>query len=117
MASVEFVPFDLEVHMDEYIQMNIEYLTWVSEQYMEHFNIDAFSILGQSVKEYVEDHLEPFISLKPTEGILYILEYQGKITGMGAIYELRDKVGEIKRMWTRPEFRAEDMRHNLSIIF
>ena len=104
----ELVPFDLNVHLEEYIQMNIEYQTWISDQFKEHYQIDTVSMVGP-VQEYVMDHLEPFISMKPPGGVLYILKVDEKIAGMGAIKKLGESVGEVKRMWVRPEFRGRGL--------
>jgi len=101
----EFVPFDPDVHMEEFIQMNVEYLTWVSDQLDENYQIDAFSMLGQTIPEWVDDNLEPYISLKPPKGILYILEVDGDVAGMGALKKLSGGIGEVKRMYNRPQFR------------
>ena len=101
----EFVPFDPDVHTEEFTQMNIEYLTWVFNQLDENYQIDTAALLGQTVPEGVNDNLEPHISLKPPEGILYILEVDGKVAGMGVLKKLSDGIGEVKRMYNRPQFR------------
>ena len=101
----EFVPFNKDIHMEEFIQMNVEYLTWVSDQLDENYQLDAASVLGQTIPEWVDDNLEPYISLKPPEGILYILEVDGDIAGMGVLKKLSDGIGEVKRMYNRPQFR------------
>ena len=101
----EFVSFDPDVHMEEFIQMNVDYLTWVSEQLDENYRVDAVSVLGQTIPEWVDDNLEPYISLKPPEGILYILEVDGDVAGMGVLKKLSDGIGEVKRMYNRPQFR------------
>ncbi|MBN1683166.1 GNAT family N-acetyltransferase [Candidatus Bathyarchaeota archaeon] len=46
-------------------------------------------------------------SLKPSEGILYILKVDGVTAGMGALRRLDDSVGEIKRMYVRPSYRGK----------
>ena len=103
----EFVPFDSSVHMEAFIQMNVEYLTWVYNKLDENYNVDVVSILGQTVQEFVNDHLEPYISLRPPEGILYILEVDGEVAGMGAIQKLDNETGEFKRMYNRPRHRGK----------
>ena len=102
----EFVPFDSNVHMEEFTQMNIEYLTWISNHLDKNYQIDAVSVLGQTIPEWVDDNLEPYISLKPPEGILYILEVDGDVAGMGVLKKLSDGIGEVKRMYNRPQYRG-----------
>jgi len=108
MSSSSYVKFDPDIHRDEFIQMNIELMTWIADQLLENYQIDTIPIIG-SVQEYVESHLESFIRLKPPNGVLYIIEVDGMVAGMGALKKLGDSVGEIKRMWIRPEFRAEGL--------
>lgn len=113
----EFVSFDPDVHIEDFIQMNIDYLTWVSEQLYENYRVDAFSVLGQTIPEWVDDNLEPYISLKPPEGILYILEVDGDVAGMGVLKKLSDGIGEIKRMYNRPQYRRRGYaRRMLNIL-
>ncbi len=45
-------------------------------------------------------------SINPPDGIIYILEADGHAVGMGALKKLDDKVGEIKRMYIRPDYRG-----------
>ena len=103
---VEFVPFELKVHKEEYRQLNIELITWIADQLRENYQTDAVSIVGQTIPEYVNDHLEDLTSLKPPDGIIYLLVAEGEIAGMGAIRKLSDKIGEIKRMYIRPTYRG-----------
>ena len=105
----EFVPFDPHVHMNDFIQMNIEYAIWLWDQLRENYQVDPSSVTGQTPQEYVEDHLESFVSLKPPEGILYILEVDGDVAGMGGIRVLRETVGEVKRMYNRPQYRGRGL--------
>ena len=66
----------------------------------------AFSIIGQSIPEYIDDHLEELTSLKPREGIIYLLVADELVTGMGALRKLIGRIVEIKRMYIRPTFRG-----------
>jgi len=61
----------------------------------------------QTVQEYVESNIESLASYRPQEGILYLLQEGKEIVGMGAIHKLKKDVGEIKRMYIRPEFRGK----------
>ena len=103
---VKFVPFDLNVHKKEYIKLNIELITWIADQLGENYQLDAVSTIGQTIPEYVDDHLQDLTSLKPPEGIIYLLVVAGDIAGMGALRKLSDEIGEIKRMYIRPHYRG-----------
>lgn len=41
---VEFVPFDSSVHLEAFIQMNVEYLTWIFNTLDENYKVDVVSI-------------------------------------------------------------------------
>ena len=101
-----FVQLNPEVNIEEFIQLNIETITWHSEQLNQEYKINASSNTGQNIREYVDEHLEGLTSLKPPEGIVYLLKVEGKIVGMGAIKKLSDEIGEIQRMYIRPNYRG-----------
>ena len=104
---VGLIPFDLNAHKEEYRQLNIELIAWITDQLGKNYQIDAVSMVGRTVPEYVDDHLEDLAGLKPPDGIIYLLEAEGEIAGMGAIRKLRDQIGEIKRMYIRPPYRGK----------
>ncbi|MHA1729096.1 MAG: GNAT family N-acetyltransferase [Promethearchaeota archaeon] len=103
----KFIPLDLDVHKAEFIQLNLEHLTWVSDELLEHYDIDIRSQIPISLREYVEGSINSFASLKPPSGIFYLLDVDGKIGGMGGIRKLREDTGEIKRMYINPKHRGE----------
>lgn len=102
----EIVPFDPNVHMEDYVQMYIEYITWVNDELVEKYQVDLLSSIGQTASEFVDDNLEPYMSLKPPDGVLYMLEVEGAVAVMGVKQKLREGVGEIKRMYNRPQYRG-----------
>jgi len=102
----EFVPFDLNVHKEEFVKLNVEFITWIADQLRENYQLDSVSNIGQTIPEYVDAHLEDLTSLKPSDGIIYLLVDAGDVAGMGAIRKLSDEIGEIKRMYIRPLYRG-----------
>lgn len=103
---VAFVPFDGSVHREEYRQLNVELITWIADQFTTKYQLDAVSLTGQPILEYVDDHLEDLTRLQPPDGIIYLLVVEGDIAGMGAIRKLSEEIGEIKRMYIRPLYRG-----------
>jgi len=103
---VEFVLFDLNVHKEMFFKLNVEFITWIADQFRENYQVDSVSSIGQTIPEYVEEHLEDLTSLKPPDGIIYLLVDSGDIAGMGALRKLSDEIGEIKRMYIRPLYRG-----------
>ena len=93
-----FVQLNLDVHKEVFTQLNIELITWIAHQLREKYNFNPIAKVGQAVSEYVAEHLKDFTLLKPPNGIVYLLQVEGSIVGMGAIKKLKDHIGEIKRM-------------------
>lgn len=103
---IEFVPLDPEIHRDQFIQLNVEHVSWMVQQLKEKYQLDALSLVEQTIPEYVEEHLDDLIGLKPPDGIVFLLVVDGDVAGMGALRKLRDVIGEIKRMYIRPTYRG-----------
>ena len=106
MQEPKIVPFNPEKHMEGYIEIYTDYITWFSQQFIEHNNRDIYTEMDSSITEFVQNNLEPYISMKLPEGTLQILEVDGKVAGMGVIHKLSEDTGEIKRMYNRPEYRG-----------
>ena len=93
---VNFVPYDEMTHRDPFLKLNVEHLNWFVKEAFARHNIDTIAIAGpRTVQEYVETHLDEFTSIRPPKGIIYMVEAEGKVVGMGALRELEEGVGEI----------------------
>ena len=103
---IDYIPVDLSTHKSLLIDLTDEYFSWIGDEIKKHYDLDAISILGQSVRDYAENSVNELTSYKPPEGIFYILQIEDKIIGMGAFRKLSDKTGEVKRMYIRPNFRG-----------
>ena len=102
----KIVPFNEEVHRDEFYQMNLETLNWHGEELLENYQFNAWEFLGKTSEEFTKDEMEPYLKNKPPDGINLILEVEGKAAGMLAIWKISDGLGEVHRMWIRPEYRG-----------
>lgn len=103
---VEFIPIDLKIHKSLLIELNSEYLDWITNKVQKEYDLDLISILGQSTREYAKNSVENLTSYIAPEGIYYILYLNNKIAGMGALHKLKLNIGEIKRMYIRPKYRG-----------
>ena len=110
---VKFVPYDKNVHRDHFLKLNVEHLGWFVNEAFKRHDIDASLLEGPSVQEYVETHLDDFTSIEPPQGIIYMVEIEGNVIGMGALRKLEERVGEIKRMYIRPEYRGRGLGKQL----
>jgi GNAT superfamily N-acetyltransferase len=106
MVEVEYVPFDKDIHVNELREMYLKYLTWVASELYREYQINLPAMIGVSIKDVVESSIGSFTGLKPPEGILLIAKVDGKVAGTGALKRLREDIGEIKRMYNRPQYRG-----------
>jgi len=104
---VKFIPADINIHRSILVEFNIEYVDWTVSEVQKRYAIDLTSTVEQTVQGYVESNIESLASYRPQEGIFYLLQEGEEIVGMGAIRKLKKDVGEIKRMYIRPEFRGK----------
>jgi GNAT superfamily N-acetyltransferase len=103
---VTLVPYDPIVHREQFFELNVEYLTWFVNESIAQDRIDLQSMTGPTVREYVEGVIDDYTSIPPSEGIIYVLEVEVEIVGMGALKKLKEGIGEIKRMYIRSEYRG-----------
>jgi GNAT superfamily N-acetyltransferase len=104
---IEYIPIDLKVHESVLIDLTNEYFSWIGDEIKKHYDLDAFSILRQQIRDYAEKSVKELTSYKPPDGIFYILQIKEKIIGMGAVRKLKVNIGEIKRMYIRQGFRGK----------
>ena len=103
----EFVYFDHDVHMDEFRQMYIEWLSEQMNELKEKYGIDFFYESGRTVEEIVDANLDRYSGLKPPNGVFLILEVEGIVSGMVTLKKISDSRGLINLMYNRPEYRGK----------
>jgi N-acetylglutamate synthase-like GNAT family acetyltransferase len=116
---LEFIPINLNVHKSLLVDLNEEYFSWIASKMKEHYGFDIFNVGGTIqnnrieqkalIRIYAEMSVERFTSYIPPEGIYYILQTDEKIAGMGALRKIKMNVGEVKRMYIKPEHRAKGL--------
>ena len=107
MNQARFVPYN-DTHRSELAQMNKEYIIWQCDSLLKHYKFDLMNYvnLAGGIPKWVENRVNHITSLTPPAGILYIIETNKGVAGMGAIQKLGSDVGEVKGMFNRPEFRG-----------
>ena len=104
---VELVQVDLAVHRGILADLSEEYLVWVAEQFKEHHGIEISAPGGLTVREYARRGVDSLASYAPPRGVCYLVKVDEEMIGMGALRKIRDGVGEIKRMYVKPEYRGK----------
>jgi len=103
----EFVPFDPDVHKEEFVQLDTEYNTWLFDQSIEKYQVDGLSIIGTTITDLVNNHLDVLTRLRPPEVIFYLLVVEGEVVGMGGLRKLNDDAAaRIMWMYVRPDCRG-----------
>ncbi len=92
--------------MEEFIQLNMDYVGWIVNQVLERYGIDFEDTMGMTVEEYCRSKCDEFSSISENDGALLIVEEEGTVIGMGALTRYDENVGEIQRMYLKPEFRG-----------
>jgi len=103
--NVRFLPVDLRIHRSQVIDLNMEHMNWVLKESAALRDLVATSAV--SIREHVISIVEKLCSDVPPHGIYYLLELEDGIIGMGALHQIREKTGEIKRMYIRPAYRGK----------
>jgi len=97
------IPYDDRIHREQLFQLNVEYFEYLRDAAIKNLGATGFV---KNPREYVKSVFPEFASIKPYEGIIYLLMVDDKAIGMGALRKLEDGVGEIKRMFIRPEYQG-----------
>jgi len=106
LLKYEFVLYHDEKHRKQFYALNLEYLTFVVTENKATYGIDVIPD-GGTVEEYLKRVFNKFTMIKPPEGIIYILEKDSLVEGMGVLREIEDGVGEIKRMYIKPRSQGK----------
>ena len=110
--KIHFLPVDLHKHRSQVVDLNVEYMNWWLKGIEEGFKTDLATLLGWS-KEAVENKKREYLTSEVEKlcsdlhGVYYLLELEGAIIGMGALHQIREKAGEIKRMYIQPAYRGK----------
>jgi len=110
--EVHFLPVDLRIHRSQVVDLNVEYMNWWSRGIEECFRADLATLLGWS-KEAVEGKKREYLTSEVEKlcsepcGVYYLLELGDAIIGMGALHQISERAGEIKRMYIRPAHRGK----------
>jgi len=106
--ELRFLPVDLQVHRSQVFDLMVEYNEWMFKEVKEQFKIDILRFRGiPSVHEYVTTTIDKTYSLASSRGIFYLVELEGAIIGMGALHQIGERIGAIRRMFIRPAYRSK----------
>ncbi len=100
---VEFVPYNPEKHREQFFELNVAYFNHLNQLNLHNRG----HILLENPHEYVESVFQTFSAIKPPDGIIFLIMNEDKAVGMGAMRKLEDGIGEVKRMFVKPDFQGK----------
>jgi ribosomal protein S18 acetylase RimI-like enzyme len=105
----EFVIFDPSTHRLAFLELSEEYFDWMASELHKNYDIDVPSLLGISLRDYIESNVDEFITSLSSDGVLYLLREKEEIIGMGALRKLKEGRGDVKRMYIKPKYRGKGL--------
>ncbi len=78
-----------------------EYLEWANGRVNEEFGVDF------DIKTMLEDDMAELEIFSPPDGRVMLVIEKSRAAGIGCLRRIREDMGEIKRMYVRPQFRGK----------
>jgi GNAT superfamily N-acetyltransferase len=78
-----------------------EYLQWINESAQREYGL-SFDIEAMLASDIANS-----TKFQPPFGRFYLAQYGEQVAGVGCLKQLQENVGEIQRMYVRPEFRGK----------
>lgn len=103
----EFWQAQTEEDISKVRELFWEYLQWANGRVNEEFNVDF------DIEAMLEEGMEGLEIYFPPDGRLILVSEADEAVGLGCLKEIRDDIGEIKRMYIRPEFRGRGFGRRL----
>jgi GNAT superfamily N-acetyltransferase len=94
---------DMATDRARMIALSVEYLTWVADETDAYFSIDSRALVGMPMQDYVEQTFDKVCA----EGTFLVVRADDDVVAMGALRQLGNGIGEIKRMYVRPTHRGQ----------
>jgi GNAT superfamily N-acetyltransferase len=107
--DISFTQSNLAEHRDALLDINVEYGSWVASEMEKAFHVSIEALLGSSVPEYISSVLDKICGEKPPSGVFYLVEVDGKVSGMGGLRRMSQGAAEIKRIYVRKENRGRQL--------
>ena len=104
MVEAQIVAYDDTKHREQFFDLLLEYGSELGKEVLKNYGI--LLIQPNESQQIYEKMFQRIIATKPPEGIVYILEVDGEAAGTGRLSKLEERIGEIKNMYIRPEYRG-----------
>ena len=105
---INLIPVQTEEHKQHVKILFLEYMEFVRQNLVQAFEID---FKATDVAPYIEEDMKKLDKLLPPQGQLLLVEVDGQIARVGGLPQISEKLGEINRMYTRPNFQSRGLGH------
>ena len=105
LAGLEFVEYDEDRHQTKYMDMVEEYSKNLDDEVFSHYSVRL--IQYGEIRSLTEKYVPIWASVKPPEGIIYMMEYENEIVGTGRLDTFSEGIGEVHTIWTSPKHRGK----------
>lgn len=105
----QFVQVDLSRHRTQMVDLHAEYMEWAAKEIAALLKIEVTAIINMSVRDYISSTIDKICGDLPPKGVHYLLQSQDMIIGMGGLRQISENVGELKRIYIRPEYRGNGL--------
>jgi GNAT superfamily N-acetyltransferase len=94
-------------HRKTLIDLNVEYMSWVSSELNRSLGISLETENGMPIADYASHVLDKICGERPPRGIFYLASIDDQIAGMGGVRSIGKDIAEMKRVYVRPEYRGQ----------
>jgi len=93
-----------EQHLAQIRDFFLEYLQWININLNEYYGMGI-----DDVPKYVEEDIRHIDKFMPPKGRFFLCYVDALPAGMATLKELDPGIGEVKRMYVRPEYRRRGL--------
>jgi GNAT superfamily N-acetyltransferase len=97
----------VQAHIDEHFSqvrdLFWEYLQWANSRVEEEFSVSF------DIETMLEEDMANLAVFLPPDGRLLLASEEDQVAGLGCLKKIRGEMGELKRMYVRPEFRRRGL--------
>ncbi len=104
--TVTFTLASPVAHRDALLDLNLEYMAWVSAGIEASYGLTSRDLSGMELPEYVASMIDKVCGEPPPRGAFYLVHVAGELAGMGGLRPLSGGACEIKRIYVRPALRG-----------
>lgn len=99
----EFQLVQIDGYTSEIRELFWEYLQWANARGNEELGVNF------DIETMIEENMNELSIYFPPDGRLILAFEESKAAGLGCLKKLRNSIGEIKRMYIRPEYRGRGL--------